>query len=69
MTMALMEVERCYDIECKYICEEEYCPDDWFDDETHAKCEHPAAPSKNFLGSSDDRNYLKIPEWCPLRKG
>ena len=67
--MALMEVQKCSDVKCKYITESLICPEDWFDDEKVAECSHPLSPQPNILGTDDEDKYLDIPEWCPLRKG
>lgn len=66
--MALLEINKCSDIDCKYISREFYCPDDWFDEEMFAECKHPDAPTSNFLGDDNRDDYLDIPEWCPLRR-
>lgn len=66
--MALVEVKKCRDINCKYVRIEEYCPEDWFDLECYGECAHPDAPKRNFLGSDRSDIFLDIPNWCPIRK-
>lgn len=80
--MALVEVKRCRDINCKYISTERVCPDDWFDDELMAECTNPNTKGEPIisektgeiifysksLGCDRESDFLQIPEWCPLRK-
>ena len=78
--MALVEVKKCRDINCKYIHTELVCPSDWFDEEVCAECRHPDAKGQPIVRNGEimmyskslrcdrDPEYLDIPDWCPLRK-
>lgn len=66
--MALMEINKCSDIKCKYLCVGLICPEDDFDEEMYGECNHPLSPKNNSLGTDDNEDYLDIPKWCPLRR-
>lgn len=69
MALLNIEVKYCYDINCKYLKKEKvYSPDPFEGMYYCAKCLHPQAPIWNGVGSSDEGDYCKIPQWCPLRK-
>lgn len=65
--MALVEVEKCSEINCKYLNIPRYCPEDLYDYSRYADCYHPNAPYLRSLGDDSDKDYLKIPDWCPRR--
>ena len=67
MAKIVVDVKHCYDIRCQYCNIEEVYPADSFEMPYDvARCMHPNAPERNCVGSSDERGYCDIPEWCPL---
>ena len=69
-----VDVNHCYDFNCKYLKKETIYPADSFEMPYNAaECTHSdAREASNFhpcLGCDDDYpydDYCKIPKWCPL---
>lgn len=65
--MALIDINKCIEFNCKYFNKVMYFEDELFN-ESYGRCTHKEAPENNYLGGVWDDNYADIPDWCPVRK-
>ena len=62
MAKIKVEVEHCWECQCKYLKREcGYSPDPFEGRYEFGTCKHPNAPEYSYLGE-----HMYIPKWCPL---